>query len=73
MDCQTILKSYKELIVYCIIGGTGATLDFLIYSLLTKEVGIHYQIANIVSVSAGIINNFSLAMFELSKNPIGIY
>ena len=65
MDCQTILKSYKELIVYCIIGGTGATLDFLIYSLLTKEAGIHYQIANIVSVSAGIINNFFLFLCYL--------
>lgn len=52
------LKTYRELIVYCIIGGTGATLDFIIYSLLTKGVGIHYQVANIVSVSAGIINNF---------------
>ena len=52
------LRRYRELIVYCVIGGTGATLDFVIYSLLSKGVGIHYQVANIVSVSAGIINNF---------------
>lgn len=49
---------YRQLIVYCIIGCTGATLDFLVYALLTNCAGMHYQLANFLSVSFGIINNF---------------
>ena len=51
---------YRQLIVYCIIGCTGATLDFIVYALLTTSVGLHYQIANFLSVSFGIVNNFFL-------------
>ena len=58
----TVIKSlftkYRQLVVYCIIGCTGATLDFLVYVLLTNIVGMHYQLANFLSVSFGIINNF---------------
>lgn len=53
-----VLNRYRELIVYCIIGSTGATLDFIVYALLTNCVGMHYQFANFLSVSFGIINNF---------------
>lgn len=49
---------FHELIVYCIIGCTGATLDFLIYALLTKGCILHYQLSNLISVSFGIVNNF---------------
>lgn len=52
------LAKYRQLIVYCIIGCTGATLDFIVYALLTNGVGMHYQLANFLSVSFGIINNF---------------
>ena len=57
------MKSFKfprELVLYCIIGCCGASLDFLLYSLLTKFFGLHYQAANFFSVSLGIINNFFL-------------
>lgn len=54
---------YRELAFYCIIGCTGATLDFLIYLVLTSKVGIHYQWANFISVSFGIVNNFFLNSF----------
>ena len=40
------------------IGCTGATLDFVVYALLTNVAGMHYQFANFFSVSFGIINNF---------------
>ena len=53
-----IVLRYKELILYCIIGCSGATLDFLVYAVLTKCCGFHYQVANFFSVSCGIINNF---------------
>ena len=57
---KLLFAKYRQLIVYCIIGCTGATLDFVVYVLLTGYVGLHYQIANFLSVSFGIINNFFL-------------
>ena len=50
----------RELILYCVIGCTGAGLDFLIYMFLAKCAGVHYQVANLIGVNAGIINNFIL-------------
>lgn len=55
---KKIIAKYRELIVYCMIGCMGAGLDFLIYVFLTRGVGMHYQLANFLSVSFGIINNF---------------
>lgn len=49
---------YRELIVYCMIGCTGAGLDFVAYAVLTSYAGLHYQLANFLSVSFGIVNNF---------------
>ena len=53
-----LLHKYRELILYCIIGCTGAALDFVVYMCLVEWVGVHYQLANLVSVSFGIVNNF---------------
>lgn len=53
-----LLKKYSELVVYCMIGCTGATLDFLAYATLTSFVGLHYQLANFIGVTFGIVNNF---------------
>ena len=55
---MTITKVQKQLVLYCAIGATGATLDFLGYAILTRVVGFHYQLANVLSVSFGFINNF---------------
>ena len=52
------LGRYRELVVYCIIGCTGAGLDFVVYAVLTSYAGMHYQLANFLSVSFGIVNNF---------------
>ena len=57
---KRLFKKYRELVVYCMIGCTGAGLDFIIYAVLTNFVGLHYQLANFLSVSFGIINNFFL-------------
>lgn len=54
----TLLKKYRELVIYCMIGCTGATLDFLVYAALTSLVGLHYQLANFIGVTFGIVNNF---------------
>lgn len=58
MTVRQIFERYRQLVVYCIIGCSGATLDFVVYALLSNVVNLHYQIANFVSVSFGIVNNF---------------
>jgi len=59
--CMRKQKSgLHELIIYCLIGCVGATLDFIIFVSLEKTTAIHYQAANFIGVSAGIINNFFL-------------
>lgn len=50
-------------IKYCAIGCTGAFLDFICYTLLIKFFNFHYLIANILSVTVGITNNFFLNAF----------
>ncbi|MBQ4647444.1 MAG: GtrA family protein [Candidatus Gastranaerophilales bacterium] len=56
-------KKRFEFIRYCAIGCSGALLDFLCYTLLVKIFSLHYLIANILSVSVGITNNFFLNAF----------
>lgn len=55
-------SGFGELVRYCLIGVTGATLDAVLFWLLTKS-GVHYQIANFISVTCGIVNNFFLNAF----------
>lgn len=50
----------KYLIIYCIIGCSGAGLDFLLYTALLCMTSWNYQCINILSTSCGIINNFFL-------------
>lgn len=54
---------FRELIVYGMIGCTGAGMDFVIFWFLTNKVGVHYQLANVISVTFGITNNFFLNAF----------
>ncbi|MBO7725374.1 MAG: GtrA family protein [Thermoguttaceae bacterium] len=51
-----------ELIRYCLIGVTGASLDAVLFWLMTRA-GVYYQIANFISVTCGIVNNFFLNAF----------
>ncbi len=60
---QNLWLCNRNLILYCIIGCSGAGLDFIIYTLLTSFSDIHYQTANILSCSCGIINNYILNYF----------
>ena len=43
---------------YGAIGTVGATLDFLVYSVLVMSTGIWPALATIISVTIGILNNF---------------
>ena len=69
---RELFVKYRQLIMYCMIGCTGATLDFVVYALLANVFVMHYQTANFLSVSFGIINNFFLnRQFNLkTKNRV---
>ena len=54
-----IFNRYRNIILYGIIGGLSAGLDFLVYSLLCKS-GLHFQVANVISVHCGIFCSFIL-------------
>lgn len=61
-------RNYSLLINYCIIGCTGASLDFILFVVLTSYFGIFYQYANFISISCGILNNFFLnAIFNFKR------
>lgn len=56
-------RGSRQLILYGMIGCSGAGLDFVVFWLLTGRAGVHYQLANLVSVTFGITNNFFLNAF----------
>ena len=60
-------------IKYCLIGCTGAGLDFLFFTCLVKIFAINYLAANAVSVTLGITNNFfwnAFLNFKVTDNLI---
>lgn len=50
----------RQLVLYCLIGTSGASLDFLIYSAIVKWGGGHYQIANAIGYASGTALSFTL-------------
>jgi putative flippase GtrA len=50
----------RRFVLYCIIGLTGTTLDFCLYSALVKWTGMHYQIANAIGYASGTVLSFTL-------------
>ncbi|MBN2461366.1 MAG: GtrA family protein [Candidatus Cloacimonetes bacterium] len=50
----------RQMVLYALIGLSGMLLDFAVYYLLSSLVGIHYLIANIISVILAITNNYLL-------------
>jgi putative flippase GtrA len=54
------LETRRQFIIYCLIGASGALLDFLVYSLLVKETQLHYEIANAIGYAAGTVLSFFL-------------
>jgi len=55
-----LLSKYRLLILYGLIGSLSASLDFVIFTLLTSKLLLNYQIANVISVHCGIICSFIL-------------
>lgn len=57
---RSLYTRYRNIILYGLIGCTGASLDFLLYTVLTTIFDVYYIYANICSVLLGITNNFFL-------------
>ena len=54
-----LLLNNRRFILYCIIGLSGAMLDFLVYSALVRWGGVHYQIANALGYTSGTLLSFT--------------
>jgi putative flippase GtrA len=58
----------RQLIRYTMVGGSGVALDLAAFFLLYNALGLHEQIANAISTSLGITNNFVLnALFTFDR------
>ena len=57
---KTLYHKFHHLILYGIIGSFSSGLDFAIYTVLVQVLGVHYIMANCVSVVAGISTSFIL-------------
>ncbi|WP_171114227.1 MULTISPECIES: GtrA family protein [Streptomyces] len=60
-------RTLRQLFRYTLIGGSGVALDLVAFLLLHNVAGMHEQVANVISTTLGITNNFvlnSLFTFE---------
>jgi dolichol-phosphate mannosyltransferase len=64
----TRTRDLRQLITYALVGVSGVLLDMGAFLLLYNVAGMHEQVANVLSTSLGITNNFVLnALFTFSK------
>lgn len=57
---RTVYSKFRNLILYGIIGSFTSALDFVVFTMLSKYIGIHYIVANCISVLLGITTSFLL-------------
>ena len=72
INLQTYNK-FRNFILYGIIGCFTASLDFVVFSLLTGACNIHYIISNCLSVLVGISTSFFLNSqynFKVKDNQV---
>ena len=55
-----LYQRFRNLILYGIIGSFTSALDSAVFTLLSKYIGIHYIVANCISVLIGISTSFAL-------------
>ena len=55
-----LYQRFRNLILYGIIGSFTSALDFAVFTMLSKFIGIHYIVANCISVLIGISTSFAL-------------
>ena len=44
--------------IYGMIGCVSTAIDFALFALLTRRLGLHYQFANVISVALSLLNGF---------------
>lgn len=57
---KNFLFQNRQFLLYCLIGLSGTTLDFAIYSLLVKSSLLDYQAANAIGYASGTLLSFIL-------------
>jgi putative flippase GtrA len=57
---KNALVQRRQFVLYCLIGASGVTLDFLTYSALLKTAAVNYQVANAAGYSCGTVLSFLL-------------
>ena len=57
---KNLINRFRHLILYGIIGSFSACLDFVFYTIMVQLVGLHYLVANCMSVIFGITTSFVL-------------
>jgi len=60
---RLLFRKIKKIIKYCISGGTGAIIDFGLYSILIYFFSTNYLVSNLISFSCG-----TLTTYYLQKN-----
>ncbi|CAM5730336.1 GtrA family protein OS=Streptomyces alboniger OX=132473 GN=CP975_13615 PE=3 SV=1 [Streptomyces alboniger] len=53
-------RTLRQLVRYTLIGGSGVALDLVVFLLLHNLAGMDEQLANVISTTVGIANNFAL-------------
>jgi putative flippase GtrA len=48
---------------FCVVGTIGTAIDFGLFNLLHNALGVHEALANTVSVTGGIINNYTWSRY----------
>lgn len=69
----SLFKKYKNFILYGVIGVTGVTIDYIGFTILTRKFETDVLIANLISVTMGIINNFVWNTFVNFKKKDKIF
>jgi putative flippase GtrA len=55
---KELFNRYRNFILYVIIGGSGVVIDLVIFSVLYKHGHLDKNLANFISTTAGITNNY---------------
>lgn len=62
-------KKHRHFILYSLIGFTGLAIDYLLFALGAKVLGLSVLVANFISISLAITNNFWLnSRYNFKKN-----
>ena len=60
LSLKNAVLQRRQFVLYCFIGASGVTLDFLTFSALLKIAGPHYRVANAIGYTCGTMLSFVL-------------